>query len=305
MRKSFSIKLDIPTPCHEDWDKMTPNEKGRHCDSCNKTVVDFTNYTDKQLAEFFSKIKGSVCGRLTSSQMQTQLVYAEPSRYSFLHKLLFGTAMTLSLTGSANGNYIPSAPQLQNPVAVNNDTKPKHFNPTHYIEGMAIDSQSNEHLADVRLAFLYNGHIIGETKTDAKGHYKFHLDGIYVNKEITITRTYDYGNYDDFSQLIKVTHLPYHFDINLNQRKPVEVVGTRVPLVPPRTQTGAGTTVKVVREETGNIVGGCVAVTTVISSNSFEMDYPDRGFINRQGTRTMAIGSPSGAPHAGRPTFTP
>ncbi len=36
------LKLSIPKPCHEDWAAMTPNEQGRHCAVCAKTVTDFT-----------------------------------------------------------------------------------------------------------------------------------------------------------------------------------------------------------------------------------------------------------------------
>ena len=32
----------IPNPCHEDWNKMTPEDKGRHCSVCDKVVIDFT-----------------------------------------------------------------------------------------------------------------------------------------------------------------------------------------------------------------------------------------------------------------------
>jgi hypothetical protein len=35
-------RLQIPNPCHESWDAMTPNHQGRHCASCDKTVVDVT-----------------------------------------------------------------------------------------------------------------------------------------------------------------------------------------------------------------------------------------------------------------------
>jgi hypothetical protein len=32
--------LRIASPCHESWDAMTPDRGGRHCASCDKTVVD-------------------------------------------------------------------------------------------------------------------------------------------------------------------------------------------------------------------------------------------------------------------------
>ena len=53
MKRRQDIVLSIPQPCIQDWDKMTPTEQGRYCSSCNKTVVDFSNYTDKELANYF------------------------------------------------------------------------------------------------------------------------------------------------------------------------------------------------------------------------------------------------------------
>ena len=48
-----SILLHIPEPCHENWDAMTPQDKGRHCQSCNKIVVDFSVMTDRQVLDYF------------------------------------------------------------------------------------------------------------------------------------------------------------------------------------------------------------------------------------------------------------
>jgi hypothetical protein len=68
MAKKF--QLNIPKPCHEDWDKMTPQEKGRFCGSCQKQVIDFTTMGDSQLVAFFrKKPTSSVCGRFMNDQL--------------------------------------------------------------------------------------------------------------------------------------------------------------------------------------------------------------------------------------------
>jgi CarboxypepD_reg-like domain/Secretion system C-terminal sorting domain len=65
------LQLSIPTPCHEDWDNMTPVDKGKFCGSCQKQVVDFSNMNDRQVAEFFKKPStGSVCGRFMADQLE-------------------------------------------------------------------------------------------------------------------------------------------------------------------------------------------------------------------------------------------
>ena len=64
------IQVTIDNPCHENWDNMTPSEKGRFCDSCKKQVIDFTNMSDAQLASFFKKpSNGSMCGRFYTDQL--------------------------------------------------------------------------------------------------------------------------------------------------------------------------------------------------------------------------------------------
>ena len=64
------FELSIPKPCHENWDAMSPEEKGRFCGSCQKTVIDFSEMSDRQVAEFFRRPAGSVCGRFHQDQLQ-------------------------------------------------------------------------------------------------------------------------------------------------------------------------------------------------------------------------------------------
>ena len=63
------LKLRIPQPCHEKWADMKPEEKGRFCLSCQKTVVDFSSMTDRQVLEYFSRYTGSACGRFSNDQL--------------------------------------------------------------------------------------------------------------------------------------------------------------------------------------------------------------------------------------------
>lgn len=67
------INLSIPTPCHESWDQMTAAAKGRFCASCQKTVIDFTNMSDRQLAAFFKKPTTNTCGRFYNDQLNRDI----------------------------------------------------------------------------------------------------------------------------------------------------------------------------------------------------------------------------------------
>jgi len=62
--------ITIPEPCHEDWQRMTPNEQGRHCALCCKTVVDFSNWEPQEILFYLSANQADqVCGRFRNNQL--------------------------------------------------------------------------------------------------------------------------------------------------------------------------------------------------------------------------------------------
>lgn len=65
------MRISINNPCHENWDAMTPNEKGAFCLSCQKTVVDFSKKTVSEIKDFFTQVPEteSVCGRFEEEQL--------------------------------------------------------------------------------------------------------------------------------------------------------------------------------------------------------------------------------------------
>jgi len=65
-----NFKINIPKPCHEDWNQMTPDDTGRFCGSCVKSVVDFTGMKSSEIQDYFKKHQGEkVCGRFRNEQV--------------------------------------------------------------------------------------------------------------------------------------------------------------------------------------------------------------------------------------------
>jgi hypothetical protein len=65
------MHIQIPKPCHEDWNAMTPEGNGRFCGSCAKTVVDFTQMSDAEVQNYFlQRSSEKLCGRFTRSQLK-------------------------------------------------------------------------------------------------------------------------------------------------------------------------------------------------------------------------------------------
>ena len=69
--KHQKLKLSIPKPCHEDWDKMNDTEKGRFCGVCSKTVVDFTQMKTEEIIGYISKRNENICGRVNTQVLQS------------------------------------------------------------------------------------------------------------------------------------------------------------------------------------------------------------------------------------------
>ena len=93
MQKSF--KIAIPEPCHENWAIMTPSEKGRHCASCQKEVIDFTSKSDKELVEQINA-NSNICGRMRIDQLDREIVLSQKQKrslHSYLAALLIPLAM--------------------------------------------------------------------------------------------------------------------------------------------------------------------------------------------------------------------
>ncbi|MBL0334075.1 MAG: hypothetical protein IPP73_01705 [Chitinophagaceae bacterium] len=69
-----NIHLHIPEPCHENWQAMTPVEKGRFCAVCSTQVTDFSSMSDRELAVFFKKHAAEkICGRFRNDQLDRDL----------------------------------------------------------------------------------------------------------------------------------------------------------------------------------------------------------------------------------------
>jgi hypothetical protein len=108
------LHLRIPEPCHENWDKMNPSEKGRFCDSCQKQVVDFTIMSDTQLAAFFKrKTTGSVCGRFMNDQLDKNILIPKKRIPWVKYFFKFTLPLFLATKGHTQGKIVAEKPQME------------------------------------------------------------------------------------------------------------------------------------------------------------------------------------------------
>jgi hypothetical protein len=115
---SKNIQLSIPSRCHENWETMSPAQKGRFCGSCQKQVIDFSTMSDRAIAAFFTRPStGSVCGRFRHQQLDREL-QVEKKRIPWL-RFFFQMIIPALLFSKASGQHVkpPKADR-----GANNDT---------------------------------------------------------------------------------------------------------------------------------------------------------------------------------------
>ncbi|TBO43922.1 carboxypeptidase-like regulatory domain-containing protein [Pedobacter kyonggii] len=75
---SSNFKIQISNPCHEKWGEMIDNNTGKFCNSCQKSVVDFTDFSDRDLHSWFTENQGKSCGRFKPEQLD-RLIHVKSS----------------------------------------------------------------------------------------------------------------------------------------------------------------------------------------------------------------------------------
>ena len=81
----MSIQIQVPQPCHASWDKMTPQENGRHCKSCDKVVIDFSRMNDEEIKKWFRKKEGEkICGHFRVDQVKRLQIVVKPREFKQL-----------------------------------------------------------------------------------------------------------------------------------------------------------------------------------------------------------------------------
>ena len=86
----------IPNPCHENWGKMTPMEKGRFCQSCQRKVYDFRHSTIEEVNTIFKESKGAACGTFYDDEINQDLKYQDNGNTGLFRRWKLSTAATLA-----------------------------------------------------------------------------------------------------------------------------------------------------------------------------------------------------------------
>lgn len=178
-----NVQLQIPKPCNQDWNQMKPNAEGRHCASCNNVVVDFTNWRDDEVLQYFSTLKTSVCGRLRDDQMhKPPLKPLNRKLKRFLVALVFAFVLTSADDLAAQASDSLKTPSLHQIDSTRNKVSGEVYG--------KVTNEKGERLDFASVVVMQGGIVKAGAKTNLNGYYKI--------------RQIEPGNY-----IIKVTYPGY------------------------------------------------------------------------------------------------
>lgn len=122
------MELRINEPCHEDWDQMKLGMDSRHCDSCVKSVVDFTQMDRGQIITYLlMRPNEQVCGRMHRSQMDFRhedvpLIIEAIQKHRPANAFMILALVTLTLASCSQPNGSAPTTKKDKTVLVDKDT---------------------------------------------------------------------------------------------------------------------------------------------------------------------------------------
>lgn len=184
----------IPKPCHENWNKMTPQEQGRHCNVCEKVVVDFSKKSHEEITTVINQAaEGSVCGHFHVKQLdqkEQHKVFMNPRNlfnrnWKYFAMSIFGLFL-MNKKAAAQGGI-----KMRGAVAYRPETK---TNSRQTILAGVVTNKQDVKLKDAQVVIQSSGREIARLQTDADGFYSAKLEpGKIYNDKVTIIVThYDY-----------------------------------------------------------------------------------------------------------------
>lgn len=152
-----SIKISIPEPCHENWNAMTPTEKGKFCSVCTKEVIDFTQKTDEAIYKHL-QTSGNLCGHFKKSQLHREIAAPRKEKMSWLS---YAASLLFPLIAFSQNNVDTKKPTIPIEQTTSTEFKPLRIGSLH----KRIQEKSQK----VQDSIITKGTILDENKIPLPG----------------------------------------------------------------------------------------------------------------------------------------
>lgn len=193
------LNITIDKPCSENYKTFTKTAKGGFCNSCKKTVLDFTKMSELEILNYFSSENNKTCGLFLESQLKS---YSNPStslnkpKSSTFVSSVFGISL-VSILSFTNGfsqekTNTNATIKVENGVTKQNSDS-KDLNEKFTVSGIVSDATGPLPAANI---YLKNSNLGTQTDVDGKFTFPKKLENGdvllvtfigYINKEIKVS----------------------------------------------------------------------------------------------------------------------
>lgn len=181
--KPTTLRIQIAEPCHENWDKMLEEEKGKFCLACQKNVVDFSRMSNEEIINYFEQNAGkSICGRIAKHQHNTPISNYRKVVTPWFNKYVAGFFIALGFYHPSKGQTaIQASEQLTTKGRVSVDTAPIMSDKKLVINGRVLDSKTNKGIKGVEITIAGSDIVV---TTDKNGNYSVEIPQRFQNESL-------------------------------------------------------------------------------------------------------------------------
>ncbi len=191
----------IPTPkpqyCHQNWDTMSPTEKGRICGACDKLIIDFRKTKWKEIEKIQIESKNTTCGLYSNKQLkywgqEPPLLDVEIKKPFLVTSLFLALLTLLPKKGKSQNNIdtLKPIPDLNIKTTNYYVPEPKGI----YLTGKLFDANNKEGLPFASLTIVGTKKIVS---TDINGKYQFDITDIADTTKKYIVKAHYIGYSDN------------------------------------------------------------------------------------------------------------
>lgn len=232
MNTVSKINLTNLKKCNQVWTDMPENEKGRLCQKCQNTIIDFREKSDAEVAHIHLFTEGKVCGLYKNEQIRTPKKKRTTKRFNFYNRFYIGLFSLLSFKSfgfNEKANVVIQTEQtdkkfdvLKNQKSIkSNQPKKQIVQDSIYITGTITDT---DNLPLPGTNVIIKGTIIG-VSTDFDGNYRLNVtDPLKSTGKIILS--YSYVGYQTVEKEINLDLLKKreNREINIKFEESTEII---------------------------------------------------------------------------------
>ncbi len=218
--KKPQLKITIPEPCDQNWERMPVLPNGRHCDKCERNLFDFTGMSDEEVVKLIERTNGKVCGRFRKTQLDKPLFH-EPDLHSgalvpAIMYTVLAAALTLPVAVNAQQTHVSKTEQT--PASSPEQVSEKEPASELVVRARLLDADSGEPIAE-RLISVSEAGGRAETVTDKNGYFILEItDDLLVNDSLELHVQDDYL-YSFVTFKIAKADLPKNTEIKIQSNR--------------------------------------------------------------------------------------